>query len=289
MGTKVEGSYFKRTKRENLSSVILTWNSEKYIERCIRSVFEDAANSMLNVEMYVVDNASKDKTLEILDRLQKDYPLLQVIKLDRNYGTTVSRNTALKRCSGGYVLILDSDTEVKSGALAELIDTFDKKERIGIVAPRLLYPDGRVQPSFKKIPTVTVKFLKGVPIKRLNDIGTSLELYDEKFYKGDFKDFFEPDYCISACWMVNRNAINEVGLLDEHIFYAPEDVDCCLRMWLKGWHIVYNPKAEVVHYAQRISHKSFRMTLLHAEGLAYYFCKYRYFFSRNRIYGKIKR
>lgn len=285
----MERNHYKRTRQKSLSTVILTWNSEKYIERCVRSVFEDAANSMLNVEVYAVDNASKDKTLEILDRLQGMYPTLRVIKLDRNYGTTVSRNTALEKCSGEYVLIIDSDTEIKSGALAELINTFSKKEQIGIVAPRLLNPDGSAQSSFKKIPTATVKLLKGLPIKKLNDIGTRLELYDEKFYKEGFKDFFEPDYCISACWMVNRNAINEVGLFDEHVFYAPEDVDYCLRMWLKGWHVVYNPKAEVVHYAQRVSHKSFRMTLLHTEGLVYYFLKYRYLFSLNKIYGKIKR
>lgn len=276
-----------KEKNFDISVIILTWNSENYINNCISSIFEDAYFSSISLEVVVVDNCSRDKTLEILQDLQKVYPFLYIINLDKNYGTTFSRNIALKKCSGEYILIIDSDTEIKSGALAELINTFENNERIGIVAPRLLYPDGSIQPSFKKIPTATVKLLKVMPIKKLNEIGTRLELYNEKFYKEDFKDFFEPDYCISACWMVSRKAFDEVGLFDEHIFYAPEDVDYCLRMWLKGWKVVYNPKAEVIHYAQRVSHKNLKMTLVHAKGLFYYFMKYHYFFSRKNLYRKI--
>ena len=88
--------------------------------------------------------------------------------------------------------------------------------------------------------------------------------------------------------MVDRKAIRKVGLLDEHIFYAPEDVDYCLRMWLNGYKVVYNPTAEVIHYTQRVSHKSKKLAILHAEGLLYYFWKYKYLFSKRRIYNKIR-
>lgn len=272
----------------DISAVILTWNSEKYIEKCLTSLFKDAMNSNISLAVHVVDNGSTDKTLDILRDLHLKYSGFEVIELDRNYGTTHSRNIAIAKSESDYVLILDSDTEVKPGALKILIDTFSKVKNAGIVAPRLLYPDGSIQPSFKKIPTATIKLFKGLPLKKLNDIGVSMELYDKKYYEPEFKELFEPEYCISACWMVDRKAIRKVGLLDEHIFYAPEDVDYCLRMWLNGYKVIYNPTAEVIHYTQRVSHKSKKLAILHVEGLLYYFWKYKYLFSKRRIYNKIR-
>lgn len=274
---------------EELSFIVLTWNSEKYVETCIRSVFKDAENCNLKVEVYAVDNGSKDKTLEIIEGLRSSYGWANIMKLGRNCGTTVSRNIVIQKCKANYIFILDSDTEVKEGALKELIRVLNSDTKIGIVAPRLLYWDGTVQPSCKKFPTVFVKLFKGLPIGFLNKVGEKLELYDKEVYSKEFKNSIEVDYCISAAWMIRREAIEDVGLLDENIFYSPEDVDYCLRMWLKGWKVVYAPKAEIVHHTQRISHTSFKMALLHAEGLIYYFLKHRYLFSRKKIYTKIRR
>ena len=275
--------------KSEVSVIILTWNSEKYIKNCIESVFNDASLSNVSIEIIVVDNGSMDGTVKILEQLQEKYPNLKVIKLEKNLGTTVPRNIAIKKSLGEYIFILDSDTEVQAGTLKTLIETIESGSKVGVAAPRLLYPDKTIQPSCKKFPTAKIKFYKFLPFDKFHRVAKQEELYDPAVYSKSFNKIVDVDYCISAAWLVNRKAIEDVELLDENIFYSPEDVDYCLRMWLKGWRVVYNPKARIIHYSQRISHKSFRMTLSHAKGLLYYFKKYKYLSNRERIYKKIKR
>jgi len=271
-----------------VSVVILTWNSEKYVKNCIESVFNEASPSNISIEIIVVDNGSTDGTVKILTQFQEKCPNLKIIKLKKNLGTTVPRNIAIKKSSGKYIFILDSDTEVQPSTLKTLLEIIESDSRIGIVAPRLLYPDNTVQSSCKKFPTAKIKFYKFLPSDKFHRVAEQEELYNPVVYSENFNKIINVDYCISAAWMVNRKAIEDVGLLDENIFYSPEDVDYCLRTWLKGWKIVYNPKVKVIHYTQRISHKSFKMVLSHAKGLLYYFAKHRYLFNRERIYRKIR-
>ncbi len=271
-----------------LSSVILTWNSEAYIEECLISLIEDAQNINQPIEIFIVDSGSTDKTLDILSKFTKEISEIQLMELGRNLGTTLSRNLALKKSKGDYLLVLDSDTVVLPGTIKALLQAFKDNPLAGIVAPRLFYPDGSVQPSCKRLPTLTTKICKFLPCSWLQRIGERGELYPSKFYSKNFKDVIRVDHCISACWLIRREAINTIGLLDENIFYAPEDVDYCLRMWLAGWEVLYVPSAEVVHYTQRMSYKNFNMAWIHIKGLFYYFKKYRYFFNRNKVYRLIQ-
>jgi len=271
-----------------ISAVILTWNSARYIERCLRTLIEDAHRADLASEVFVVDGGSTDGTLEILSRLAQETAELQVIELGRNLGTTVSRNIALKRARGNYLLVLDSDTEILPGALKTLWKALEENYQAGIASPRLLYSDGSVQPSCKRFPTALIKICKFLPFSWLQRLGEKAELYSPEVYSEGFKDVVWVDHCISACWLVKREALETVGLLDEKIFYAPEDVDYCLRMWLAGWEVVYVPTARVIHYTQRRSHKSLHMAWIHARGLAYYFYKHRYFLTRRRLYRRIR-
>jgi len=271
-----------------ISAVVLTWNSARYIERCLRSAIADAHHAGIELEIFVVDGGSTDGTTEILSRLSKEMSELKIILLGKNLGTTVSRNIAIKKSRGKYVLILDSDTEILPGTLGTLCRALEEVPRGGIVAPRLLYPDGSVQPSCKRFPTAPLKVCKFIPVSLFQRLGEAAELYPRELYSKDFKEVLRVDHCISACWLVRREAIEEVGLLDEKIFYAPEDVDYCLRMWLSGWEVLYVPSAEVVHYTQRRSHKSLRMAWVHAKGLFYYFRKHGYWLSRKNLYCRIK-
>ena len=236
-----------------ISVVILTWNSACYIERCLRSLVADVHNSGIDLELFVVDGGSSDGTLEILSRLAKEIPALRTIQLGKNLGTALSRNIAIRESRGEYILILDSDTEILPGALGTLCKALEGAPRAGIVAPRLLYPDGSVQPSCKRFPTAPLKVCKFAPISLLQRLGEKAELYPPGVYSKDFEEIVRVNHCISACWLVRRRAIDAVGLLDERIFYAPEDVDYCLRMWLAGWEVLYVPSAEVVHHTQRLS------------------------------------
>lgn len=269
--------------------MVLTWNSARYIEQCLRSLAGDAHRSGIQLELFVVDGGSTDGTPEILSRLAGEIPTLQTIQLRKNLGTTVSRNIAIRKSQGEHVLILDSDTEVLPGALEALCKALEGAPRAGIVAPRLLYPDGSVQPSCKRFPTAPLKLCKFIPISLVQRLGEKAELYPSEVYNKSFQAVLRVDHCISACWLVRRKTIEAVGLLDQRVFYAPEDVDYCLRTWLAGWEVLYVPSAEVVHYTQRRSYKSLRMAYVHARGLLYYFRKHRYWLNRRGLYHRISR
>jgi GT2 family glycosyltransferase len=101
----------------------------------------------------------------------------------------------------------------------------------------------------------------------------------------------EVDYAISAFWLMRREVFEKVGPLDERIFYSPEDVDYCLRVWQAGFGVRYEPAVHAVHDAQEIS-RGFKMagfTLRHAKGLAYLFLKHRYAFGLSRLYRRLGR
>jgi len=271
-----------------VSGVVLTWNSARYIERCLQSLVADAEKGRLESEIFVVDGGSSDGTWEILSRLAHANPKIKPIQLGKNLGTTASRNIAIRQARGDFLLILDSDAEVRPEALRRLCAALEESPKAGIAAPRLFYPDGSVQISCKRFPVTLGKILKFAPVGSLQRLGERTEAYPPEIYAEDFRRVVRVDHCISACWLVRREALEDVGLLDERIFYSPEDVDYCLRMWLAGWEVLYVPSAEVVHHAQRKSHKSLRIAFVHAQGLIYYFRKHRYWLSRRGIYHRIQ-
>lgn len=268
-----------------ISAVILTWNSEKYIKRCLNSLIADFKNSNLDFEILVVDNGSTDNTRKILDEY-KSRGEIEPISLDRNTGTTYSRNLAIKKAKGEFILILDSDTEVKSGTVNKLLFKLKESEKIGIIAPRLLYDDGSIQQSYNKFPTIQLKFLKVLPFTWARKFASKLESYN---FIVDEKESYDVDYCISAFWLLPRHIVDKIGLLDEKIFYSPEDVDYCLRVWLSGYSVVYYPAVDVIHHSQRISYKYMKFATSHLRGLLYFFRKHHYFFSRRSIYKRINR
>ncbi len=265
----------------DISFVILTWNSKKFAEKCLNSIKSSAKTHQY--EVIIIDNGSSDNTLELANSTLPD---AVIILNDRNRGVAPARNQGLAAAKGQYVVILDIDTYLEDQAINELVDYMDKNERVGICVPRLMYEDGMVQESARRFPTAITKVLRRVETK------WSKSKLEQGFYNlNQIKEPIKVDYAIGACQVIRKKALEEVGLLDENIFYGPEDVDLCLRMWLEGWEVVYYPHSQVVHYEQRITKKKLfsRITFEHIKGLIYYFIKHRYFFSRKKLYRRISK
>ena len=265
----------------DVSVVVLSFNSIVYIKKCLDSLFFSFDECNLKGEIIVVDNGSLDGSVNLLKEIQKLCPNnLSVIFQPHNTGTTKSRNRALKKATGKYILILDSDAYMNPQTLNELLKYLFENSKVGLVSPRLVYPDGRYQMSIDVFPTLARK------IKRYFNL-RSLEENSEIKITGSV------DYAISACWMLRRNVVNTVGLLDENIFYSPEDVDYCIRIWKSGYQVHYIPYVSIVHDAQEISRpKGFlinKFTIRHLKGLFYLFAKHKYIFSLKNLYEKIDR
>jgi len=258
-----------------ISFIILTWNSEKHIEECVNSVINKCKNERIGCEVLVVDNDSRDKTRGILKNLkQKFSDKVSVVLLHKNLGTTKTRNIAIKRSKGGIICFLDSDAVLKKGSLSLLCEKLKPRD-IGIIAPKLLFSDGRVQRSVKKFPTLLNKILK------IKKIILGVEPKHNEYYSKMLLKEGKVDTAISACWFLRRETIEQVGLFDEKIFYSPEDLDYCLRVWGNKKSVLYCPFFEVMHYTQQVTYKkpSNYISLTHFRDLIYYFLKHRYFFK----------
>ncbi|KPK34116.1 MAG: hypothetical protein AMK70_08540 [Nitrospira bacterium SG8_35_1] len=265
-----------------LSFITLSFNSEAFLAKCFDSVMSKCQQEGITFEIIVIDNGSKDSSLNIIRTYQKTYPdIFKTIFLTENMGTTYTRNLGLKKAEGRYICIIDSDTEMAEGSLLGVMQTLENSEELGIIAPQLVLPDGSIQNSVKKFPTLWHKLVK-LP-KAIGKITIS----DNDFYKDfPFQDETIVDSAISACWFFQRVLVDDIGYFDEKIFYAPEDVDYSLRLYKAGKKILYYPKLKILHHTQQISHnKPFsKLSISHLLGLLYYYRKHGGWISTRRIY-----
>lgn len=256
-----------------ISCVILTWNSQSYIARCLDSLIASLGTAGFKWEIFVVDNGSTDDTPAILrGYAESNEGNLIPIFLERNFGTTVSRNIALRRARGEYLCVMDSDVEVAQATFPVMVKVLNDDGQVGMVVPKILYPSGKWQKSTDRFPTLLHKINRFFRLRHIEAAEATAQ--EDDCQRRDV------DYAISAFWLFRRNVMEKVGLLDENIFYAPEDVDYCLRIWKRGFRITYFPGVQVVHHTQEISRgfKLNRAKIDHIKGLFYFFWKHRYVF-----------
>lgn len=259
-----------------LSIIILTWNSEQHIEDCIFSLIRNIDAAFFPYEIFIVDNGSKDATKTKLDSYSKQFPgIIKNIFLKTNHGTTFARNLALKQAMGDYIAIIDSDVMVTPDFLPPLVSFLDENQGVGMVVPQLVYADGSYQKSTDDFPTFFTKFKRYFFLKEM----------EKNFGKERKKTPQAVDYAISAFWLMKKGMIKKIGLLDEKMFYAPEDVDYCLRMWKQGYKIFQIPDTIAIHDAREVSRnfKINKAVIEHFKGLLYLFRKHRYFFRKPKV------
>jgi hypothetical protein len=236
------------------------------LERCLASVEKEMAADW---ETIVVINGDDDGTVSMLSRR---FPWARLIVNPSNRGVGPARNQGWAVARGTTVIFMDADTSFQEGILTALGATLEQDRSIGVVGPRLVSPEGEKQKTARSFPTLWTKLRRRAPMF-LRSMLPSDELPDSE-------KPLDVGYVIGACQVIRRSALEAVGPFDERIFYGPEDVDLCLRMWKAGWRVVWDPRHVVVHHEQRSTkrHLLSRLTLRHAQGLIYFFAKHRYLF-----------
>lgn len=267
-----------------LSVILITWNSEHFVPSCLESVCQ--ALQGISYELILVDNGSTDRTRELL----APYAALaqaRFLPQPENLGVARARNIGLRQATGDYVWLLDIDTVVCREAVQAMLDYLDTHPDCGICGCQLHRADGEIQDSCRRFPSFRYKMLNVLQVlatripgnRRLQDCLSSWNA--SQFYHREMAgtDPFEVEYLIGACQMIRREVIGQVGLLDEHIFYGPEDADFCLRTWQEGWKVVYLPFVRFRHDYQKITNRRLcsRMSWVHTRALFYFFFKHRRF------------
>jgi hypothetical protein len=217
----------------DVAAVVVTYDALPWIEQCLDSV--------QSVPTVVVDHGSRDGTVELV---RERFPEARLIEAE-NRGLGAGWNAGIRESDSRYVLLLNADAWLVGDALQRLVEFADTRSRAAIVAPRLLNPDGTLQRSVRGFPTL---WRLGTEYFFLRKLAPGSSLLNA-FYAGDFDhdEVREAEFVMGACMLVRRDAIDEVGLLDEDYFLFSEETDWCFRFRRAGWEVVFFPGAECVH------------------------------------------
>ena len=258
----------EQNEARSLSAVIVSWNTRELLERCLASLLADAAASNITLEAIVVDNASADGSAAAL---AQRFPAVAVDALEENIGFAAATNRGIRRASGDDILLLNPDTELLPGALAALWRALHSMPHVGLVGGLLLNPDGSLQSSGYRFPTLTQSFLDFFPLHpRL--VGSKL---NGRVPPGDGLSPYAVDHPLGACMLVRHAVIERIGLLDEHFFLYSEEIDWCRRIVAGGWTVLITPAARIIHFGgQSTSQASQAMFLQLHRSRAYYFQRY---------------
>lgn len=220
-----------------LSIIIVSWNTASFLENCLASILLNPPTS--SFENWVVDNASSDDSPRMV---REKFPQVQLVESRENVGFASANNQAIQRCTGKYILLLNPDTHVASGALQALVDFLDQTPEAGAVGARILNPDGSLQISSHPRPTLSRE------LWRLFHLDSLSPYAEYPISKWETNQAQEVDVLIGACLMLRKDVLDEVGFLDEDYFMYSEEVDLCYRVQRAGWRLYWVPQAEVVHF-----------------------------------------
>jgi len=229
----------------DVSIIIVNWNTKKLLLDCIRSIHETVKN--ISFEIWLVDNASTDGSVEAV---KQNYPDVKIIQNKKNLGFAAANNIALERMCGQYALLLNTDTILTNCAIENLFDFMEKNQGAGMACGQLLNQDGSKQNSIANFP--------GIHSLICNESLLQI-LFPKKFpgKRREYKKHVEVDSCIGACLMIRKKAMDEVGLLDKRYFFFFEETDWAYRMKQAGWKIYFVPSAKIFHIqGQTVGHNA---------------------------------
>ena len=247
----------------DLSVAIVNWNVCGLLRNCLRSIVPCMRPQSLGEyprslvvgpwrgEVIVVDNGSTDGSVAMV---REEFPLIQLIANEQNVGFTRGSNQAIRASQGRYVLLLNPDTEVVGSALPTMVDYMERHPRVGALGPQLLGPEGSIQSSRRRFPSLVTAFLESTILQQWFPHNRVLDRY----YVNDQPDdtLQQVDWVVGACILLRREAIEQVGLLDETVFMYSDELDWCRRAKSAGWGVVYLPTAQVIHHEGQSSEQA---------------------------------
>lgn len=220
----------------DVSIIIVNWNTRDLLQSCLESIHKTIHD--INYEIIVVDNASRDGSVAML---QEKYSEVRLIQNEDNRGFGAANNQAMRIMIGRYALLLNSDTVLTENAIRELFIFMEAHSEAAMACGQLLNADGSKQNSVASFPNFLTLLTNTLLLEYLLP-----NCYPSKRYNHDQP--IEVDSCIGACFLVRRKAIEDVGMLDERYFFFFEETDWAYRMKVAGWKVFHLPTAFIYHF-----------------------------------------
>ena len=220
-----------------LSVVLVNYNTAHLLDEVFGAL--EAASEGVSLQIIVVDNASRDNSLEVL---RTRYPHVELIANTTNVGFGRANNQALPLVRGRYVLLLNTDAFVSPDSLRTTLACMEQHPRCGILGVRLVGRDGALQPSCRYFPTPFNGFIL---VTGLTRFFPSVRMVDDMQW--DHAALRECDWVPGCYYLMRRELIEQVGLFDPRYFLYYEEVDHCFAAKRAGWQVLYCPDTTVVH------------------------------------------
>jgi len=224
----------------NLSIVVVSYNTVEMTKSCLKSIYDNLGS--LSVQVIVVDNDSKDTSVEMI---RSDFPQVNLIENKENLGFAAANNQGFKIASSELILLLNSDTVVLGSVISASVNYMYNNPDVGAFGCRVLNSDKSVQLTCSQFPTHLNLILILFGLDRLS--------YPKFFGKYQLKHWnrdSERDVdVISGCYLMTKQTIlNQVGELDEDFFFFGEETEWCYRVKQAEWKVRFSPVGEIIHH-----------------------------------------
>ena len=250
-----------------VSIIIVNYNTRDYLEKCLSSIYKTIKE--IKFEVIVVDNNSIDGSSEMV---KSRFPEVKLVINSKNFGFAKANNSGYGKSTGDFLLFLNSDCELPGQNFLKMLEHVQEHEDVGIMGPRLIYPDFSFQPSVGRFPTFFTEIFDNLLLSKIPLLST---ICKDKFDRKEYQKTVEVDWITGACLLGRRKAFEEAGKFDESFFMYMEDIDLAKRIKHKGWKVVYFPEATGIHHLGKSSEKNIKKIIsVKCKSLQIYYGKY---------------
>lgn len=258
-----------------LSVIIVSWNSEEWLRKCLDSLFKQT--SEIDFEVIVVDNASKDLSVKVA---MNEFSQVKVIENPLNKGWATAVNQGIEAASGEYICLLNPDTMIVDRTMEQLVAFLDEYQQVGVVGPHLINEDGSTQRSIRRRPRLRDQLRIVLKLHVLFPDSKAMRSYLWRDF--NYQSTQEVEQLMGACMMIRREVFEQVGIFDETFFLWFDEVDFCRRVYDRSsYKIYYNAHSHLIHAGGDSFDKlrSLKKQGIYLKSLRYYFKKHKHWFS----------
>ncbi|HUW19290.1 MAG TPA: glycosyltransferase [Sedimentisphaerales bacterium] len=224
----------------DVSVIVVNWNTRELLHDCLKSVYEHA--SSLEFEVIVVDNASTDGSAGMVREV---FPDATLIVNNTNRGYAAALNEGMRIARGRYFLVLNSDIIICDAAITKTVGYADKHPEAAVIGCQVWKSPDEIQPTCFRFPSLLNLFLDTLALNRVFEKNRFFGREHMRWWLRDTERVV--DVVAGMFMLVRREAVEQVGLMDEDYFLLCEETDWCYRFSKAGWRMVFWPGAKIIH------------------------------------------